>query len=69
MKILAFSVGKETRGDGKRIANMMSTGCFNKMHSMFKGPFRRSVFKDPIFGSENWKQAFRRSDFKVPFLW
>ena len=23
---------------------------------------------DPIFGSENWKQAFIRSDFKVPFL-
>ena len=35
--------------------------------SKFKGPFRRSVFKDPIFGSKNWKQAFRRSDFKVPF--
>ena len=32
-----------------------------------KGPFTRSVFKDPIFGSKNWKQAFRRSDFKVPF--
>ena len=27
-----------------------------------------SVFKDPIFGSKNWKQAFRRSDFKVPFF-
>ena len=26
-------------------------------------------FKDPILGSENWKQAFRRSDFKAPFLW
>ena len=24
---------------------------------------------DPILGSENWKQVFRRSDFKVPFLW
>ena len=33
------------------------------------GPFRRPVFKDPIFGSKNWKQAFRRSNFKVPFLW
>ena len=24
---------------------------------------------DPILGSENWKLVFRRSDFKVPFLW
>ena len=28
----------------------------------------RSVFKDPIFGSKNWKQAFRRDNFKVPFF-
>ena len=34
-----------------------------------KGPFTRSDFKDPILGSESWKQAFRRSDFKIPFLW
>ena len=33
-----------------------------------KGPFTRSDFKDPILGSENWTQAFRRYDFKVPFL-
>ena len=25
-----------------------------------EGPFTRSDFKDPILGSENWKQAFRR---------
>ena len=29
----------------------------------------RSDFKDPILGSENRKQVFRGSDFKVPFLW
>ena len=23
----------------------------------------------PILGPENWKQVFKRSDFKVPFLW
>ena len=34
----------------------------------FKGPSRRSDFRDPFLGSEIWKQAFRRSDFKVPFL-
>ena len=34
-----------------------------------KGPLTRSDFKDPILGSENWKQAFIRSDFKVPLLW
>ena len=34
-----------------------------------KGPFTRSDFKDPSLGSENWKQAFRRSDFKIPFSW
>ena len=33
-----------------------------------KGPFTRYDFKDPILGSENWNQAFIRSDFKVPFL-
>ena len=33
-----------------------------------KGPFTRSDFKDPILGSENWKQVFRRSDFKVSFF-
>ena len=33
-----------------------------------KDCFTRSNFKDPIFDSENWKQVFRRSDFKVPFL-
>ena len=32
-----------------------------------KGPFTRSVFKDPIFGPKNWKQAFRQSHFKVLF--
>ena len=31
-------------------------------------PVHTIRFKDPIFGSKNWKQAFRRSDFKVPFL-
>ena len=29
----------------------------------FKGPFTRSVFKDPFHGSETWKQAFRRFRF------
>ena len=33
-----------------------------------KGSFTQSDFKDSIIGSENWKKAFRRSDFKVPFL-
>ena len=33
-----------------------------------KGPFTRSDLRDPILGSENWTQAFRRSDLKVPFL-
>ena len=35
----------------------------------FKGQLTRSNYKDPILGSKNWKQAFRRSHFKVPFLW
>ena len=35
---------------------------------MSKGPFTRSDFTDPILGLKNWKQAFRRSDFKVPFV-
>ena len=30
-----------------------------------KGPFTRSDFKDPILGSENWKQAFRLSDVPI----
>ena len=30
--------------------------------------FTLSDFNDLILGSENWTQAFRRSDFKVPFL-
>ena len=34
-----------------------------------KTPSHDPFFKDPILGSENWKQAFRRSDFEVPFLW
>ena len=28
---------------------------------------RSGDLKNPIFGSKNWKQAFRQSDFKVPF--
>ena len=28
------------------------------MKSISKSPFTRSDFKDPILGSENWKQAF-----------
>ena len=35
--------------------------------STSKDPFTRSDFKDALLGSENWKQALRRSDFKVPF--
>ena len=27
------------------------------------------LVKRPVHTSKNWKQAFRRSDFKVPFLW
>ena len=41
----------------------------SKLFSRLKSLFTRSVFKDPIFGFKNWKKAFRRSDFKVPFLW
>ena len=34
------------------------------MNREVKGPFARSDFKDPILGSENWKQAFRRFRFQ-----
>ena len=33
----------------------------------FKFSRLRRHLKDPILGSENWKEAFRWSDFKVPF--
>ena len=33
--------------------------------SRHQGPFTRPDFKDPILGSENWKQGFTRSAFKV----
>ena len=32
---------------------------------LLNGPFTQSFFKDPILGSENCKQAFRESDFRV----
>ena len=40
-----------------------------KTQEMILRPVHTIRFKDPILGSENWKQVFRGSDFKVPCLW
>ena len=50
--------------NNKPISSLESLGLLR-----LKTPFTRSDFKNPILGSENRTQAFRRSDFKIPFCW
>ena len=51
----------------------LEIGCFLNLGFMkiprILRPVHTTNFKDPIIGSENWKKALRRSDFKVSFLW
>ena len=47
----------------QKLTNYSASGVY-----MYPGPLTRSDFRNPILGSENWTQVFRRSDFKLLFL-
>ena len=59
---LLFKLFPSSDPEHKCFGNMKRAACLKSVP--YKGPFKRSV----QFGSKNWKQAFRRSDFKVPLV-